>query len=508
MCTQWYTFLLTGARLASIKSVLMSTKFSLRVAAASLLAVSLSLSACAAPDLGARPAMRAADQLESRGSLRSTDPAASWPREHWWTVYGDPQLDALVEEALASSPSVASAEARIRQARGAVQVAGADRLPSLGGQASTGFTKQSYNNGVPPEAVPKGWNSTGTLALTGEFDLDLWGRARNALAAATSEEQAAEADARQASLMLSSNVVSSYFDLGRLVERGKALGEALKARETMAELTRQRVEQGVDNEAPLRQAEAAVASARVAVSANAEQVLLRRHALAALLGAGPDRGLAIAPPALTTIPETSLPADAGIALAGRRPDIVAARLRAEAASSRIDVARAAFMPDVSLSGLIGLTSLGLSNLIDGGSTYGNAGGALTLPIFQGGRLEGQFTQARGAYDAAVANYNDTVVGALRDVADALASRDAAAAQERDTMQAQKLAAAAYDIALKRYRGGLSGYLEALSAQDAALEAREAAVDAHFRTLALEVALKRALGGGFEDSSSKKAPRDE
>src|SRR3546814_109041 len=175
--------------------------------------------------------MRARATLDSGRMLASTGDATSWPQELWWTAYGDPQLDALVGEALANSPSVALAEARIRQARGAAQVAGAEGLPRFGGPASGGLTKQSYNTGVPSEFVPHGWISTGTLALTGDFDLDLWGRARNALAAATSEELAAEADARQAALMLSSNVVSSYFDLGRLVERGKALEAAQKARD-------------------------------------------------------------------------------------------------------------------------------------------------------------------------------------------------------------------------------------------------------------------------------------
>ncbi|GGB99568.1 multidrug resistance protein [Novosphingobium endophyticum] len=474
----------------------------------SLLALALPLSACMAPDLGARPEMRPPAGLESGRSLPAADIAAHWPQERWWTAYGDSQLNELVDEALARSPSVAMAEARIRQARGAVQAAGAQGLPRVGGQASAGVTKQSYNAGVPPEVVPRGWKSTGTLALTGEFDLDLWGKARNGLAAATSEEMAAEADARQAALMLAANVVASYFDLARLTERGKALEEALHARESTVELTRQRVEQGLDNEGPLRLAEAAAAGARADLSANAEQVLLRRHALAALLGAGPDRGLAIAPPSLAAIPETPLPADAGIALAGRRPDIVAARLRAEAAASRIEEARAAFMPDVSLSGLIGVTSLGLSKLVDSGSTYGDAGGAISLPIFLGGRLKGQFTQARGDYDAAVADYNRAVVGALQDVADALASRDAAAARESDVIEARDRSAAGYDIALSRYRGGLSSYLEVLTAETAALEAREAAIDARFRTLALEVALRRALGGGFEDKSSEKAPKND
>ena len=224
-----------------------------RFAAASLLAITLSLGACTAPDLGPRPQLTPPGGLEAGQSLTSNSSALrDWPRERWWTAYGDPQLDALVEEALAGSPSVAAAQARIRQARGAAGIAGAALLPTLGGQGSAGFAKQSYNNGVPAGFVPKGWNSTGTLALSGDFDLDLWGANRKALAAATSEAEAADADARQAELMISSNVVSSYFDLARLVERGKALADANKARGSFVDLTGQREREGIDNQAPMR----------------------------------------------------------------------------------------------------------------------------------------------------------------------------------------------------------------------------------------------------------------
>ncbi|TCM34519.1 NodT family efflux transporter outer membrane factor (OMF) lipoprotein [Novosphingobium sp. ST904] len=334
-----------------------------------MLAVGLSLSACAVPDLGPKPQMRAPATLDSARSLASPPGAASdgaWPQQQWWTAYGDAQLDALVAEALANSPDVAEAQARIMQARGATLVAGASTLPTVNGQGSAGGTKQSYNNGIPADFVPKGWKSTGDLALSGDFDLDLWGKYRKALAAATSEEKAAEADARQAELMLSSNVVSSYFDLARLVARGEALKEAVKAREAMVTLSDQRNRQGLDSELPLRQSQSLSASARAALSANDEQILLRRHALAALLGAGPDRGLAIVPTAITSLPVTPVPADAGIGLVGRRPDIVAARLRAEGAGKRIDAAKAAFLPDISISGLFGLQSLGLSNLFKSG----------------------------------------------------------------------------------------------------------------------------------------------
>lgn len=468
----------------------------------------MALSACGLPDLGARPQTRPPATLESSRSIASTDASATWPQEDWWKAYGDPQLDALVAEALAGSPDVLAAQARIRQARGASEIAGSGTLPQIGAQGSAGLRKQSYNNGIPADFVPRGWRSTGDLALSGDFDLDLWGRQRKLLAAATSEAEAAQADASQATLMLASNVVSSYFELARLLERDQALELAVKSRESLGSLTRRRAEQGLENQSPVRQTQAETLRSRIALSANREQIAARRHALAALLGAGPDRGLAIQPTALVAIAETPLPADAGIALAGRRPDIVAARLRVEAAGKRIDIAKTAYLPDISLSGLIGLQSLGLSNLFKSGSTYGSAGGAFGLPIFDGGRIRGEYRQARGSFDLAVADYNATVIDALREIADALASREAARVQERDAAAARIEAEAGYDLATKRYDAGLSSYIEALSAQQLALESREAAIDAHFRTLAAEVALKRALGGGFVQTQNEKVSPDE
>lgn len=499
--------MLTLATGTPIKIVPMSTQSQIRIVRAALCAaVSCAvLTACAAPGLGPRPLMRAPETLDSHQSLAGAANVATlpaWPEDAWWTAFGDPQLDALVTEALASSPDVARAEARIRQAEGAALVAGAQTLPTIGGQGSAGVTKQSYNTGAPAAFIPHGWISTGSLALTGNFDLDLWGRNRKTLAAATSEETAARVDARQARLMLSTNVVSSYFELARLVARSEVLGGEVTARGELVRLARARVQQGIDNRSVQLQAEALEAQARNALSANDAQALVTRHALAALLGAGPDRGLAITPAPLARFQPTEVPADAGIALAGRRPDIVAARLRAEAAGSRIDAAKAAFLPDISLSGLIGLDALRIGDLFKGGSTYGNAGAAISLPIFQGGRLSGQFTQARGAYDLAVADYNATVIGALQDVANAQANRNAAAEREADAEIAAQRYGTASDLALQRYKAGLSTYIEALQAQTGALDARAAALDARFATLAYDIALKRALGGGYDENSSK------
>ena len=458
------------------------------------------LAGCA-PDLGPRPLPLSTAQLSSERSLAAVAAQAAWPADHWWQSYGDPQLDALVDEALAHSPDVALAAARIREARGAARQAGAATLPQLGAGGSAGVNEQSRKLGIPPQFIPNGFHDTAEADVNGSFDLDLWGRNRALLAAATSEAKAVEIDAQQAALMLSAQVIATYGDLARLTSDADTLRAALAAREDNAKLVRQRRAAGLDSELPVRQADTAVASARFDLSKTQEQIAATRHALAALLGAGPDRGLAIAPPKFAPPGTTALPADAGIALAGRRPDIVAARLRVEAGGKRIDAARATFLPDVSLSGLIGFNSLGIANLFSPLSQYGNARAAVSLPIFDGGRRAGSFTQARGGYDEAVARYNGTVIAALREVADAVSARGEAVVQVSAAARSLADADAASALADQRYRAGLSNYLEVLSAGDRALAARRADGDARFRLFALDVSLARALGGGFTEPTS-------
>jgi NodT family efflux transporter outer membrane factor (OMF) lipoprotein len=467
----------------------------LLVAAPALLA----LTGCA-PDLGQRPQPLSIAQLESTRSLAPGAMPAAWPMDRWWQSYGDPQLDALVDEALAHSPDVAAAAARIRQAQGLARQAGAATLPQLGTAGSVGVAEQSRNLGIPPQFVPSGFKGTAEADFSGSFDLDLWGRNRAQLAAATSEAKAAEIDARQAALMLSAQVVSTYGDLARQTRDAQTLTEALAARDANARLVRQRRAAGLDSELPVRQADTAVASAQFDLSRTQEQIAATRHALAALMGAGPDRGLAIQSPTIAPAGTMMLPTDAGIALAGRRPDVVAARLRVEASGKRIDAARAAFLPDVSLSGLIGFTSLGITDLFSGQSQYGNARAAISLPIFDGGRRAGNFTQVRGGYDEAVARYDSTVISALREVADAVSAREQALVQVSAAARSLADADAANALADQRYRAGLSNYLEVLSASDRALAARRADSDARFRLFALDVSLARALGGGFADTT--------
>ncbi|KQM21117.1 multidrug transporter [Sphingomonas sp. Leaf24] len=466
----------------------------------------LFLSGCATvPRLADAPVPRTSTSFAADRSVAATGDAA-WPAQNWWQGYGDPQLDTLIAEALAGSPDLAAATARVAQAEGYAQQAGAARLPTLGVTGNAGLTKQSYNNGIPADFVPKGWNDTGRVQGELGFDLDLWGRNRAAFAAARSDAAAARLDLAQAQLTLSTNIADAYADLARLfAERVVALA-ALDVRRQTAKLTADRVTGGLDTRAEQKQADSAVPAARADVAATDEAIALTRNRIAALLGKGPDRGLAITPPA-ATIAARGLPIGVTTDLIARRPDIVAARTRVEAEASRIKVARADFYPAFNLSAVFGLQSLGLSNLIKGGSTAGSIGPAFSLPIFRGGELQGRYRVARGSYDAAVADYDRTVTDAYRAVADAVVSQRALTTRLTESQQSLTDAQAGYDVARLRFEGGLSRFTDVLVAQDRVLQARRIVADLQARAFTLDIALVRALGGGFTAPATAQQNKD-
>jgi len=458
------------------------------------------LSGCASvPDLGPKPAPVAAESLESSASL--ADAGGAWPIEGWWQGFGDAQLDTLIAEGLKGSPDIATAAARVRAAEGIAQQAGAALLPRVGAEGSVGGTQQSKNLGIPPQFVPDGIQDTGHVAATFSFDLDLWGKNRAALAAATSEAEAARVDEAQARLMLTTGIASAYADLAAYYQALDVAKDAVRVRSASADVSGKRAAAGIENQSAERQAESRAAAARGDVTALEEAIATTRNRLAALVGAGPDRGLSITRPTLVS-PGIGLPQQAGIDLIGRRPDIVAARLRAEAAAKRIDVARADFYPNINLSALVGLQSLGLSNLFKSGSEYGNGGVAISLPIFEGGRLQGRYRGARAEFDSAVANYDRTLIMALRDVADIVASRDATARQLAERRDALKAATDAAQLAALRYRAGLSNQLPQLVAEDSMTQLARQVSDLEARKLSLDISLIRALGGGYQTKTGE------
>ncbi len=453
------------------------------------------LSACATlPPPQAARVPKPASAYAATDSLAA--PRAEWPADAWWTAYGDPQLDALMGEALAGSPGLAAAQARVRGAEAFAAQAQARELPQLTANASAQESKQSYNTGIPAQFVPQGYNGYGRLSLDFSWELDFWGKNRAAVAAATSELRAAQADAALARLMLSTNLASAYADLARLfAERDVAERSAALQTET-SNLVRNRVAGGLDTLGEQRQAEAEPLEAKAELAGIDEQIALTRNRLAALLGAGPDRGLAIARPAVAVLKPLGVPAELAANLVGRRPDVTAARWRAEASASRIRQARAAFYPDVNLAAFVGVQALHLDKMFANGSDVGSVGPAVSLPIFEGGRLRAGLRGAEADRDAAVASYDGAVAEAFRQVADVVASARSLDVQLANARAALAASEDAYRIARLRYQGGLSAYPSVLLTEQGVLRRRRLVADLDARALTLDVALVRALGGGF------------
>lgn len=462
-----------------------------------LAAVSAAALAGCAPDLGAKPELQSPASLSSPQSFAA--PAAAWPSEDWWTQFHDPELSALIEEGLKGTPDLAIAEARMREAEAQAQQAGAAQWPSLEGSASALPTKPNVNNGFPAfikPLLPHSWHTEISTSLALNYDVDFWGKNRAALAAATSQAQAAEIEATEARLTLATSIATSYAALVQLNADLKTQHDAVRVRKESADLVASQVQHGLENEGQLAQARAEIAIAQGQEDALRNQIEHTRHQIAALLGKGPDRGLSILP-AETVAPlplglPPSLPAD----LVGRRADIVAARLEAEAAAQRIDVAEAAYYPDVNLSAMIGVESLNPSDFLKKGSILGSVGPAVHLPIFTGGQIEGTYRGARASYDEAVANYGKTLVHAFEDVADAISDRKSLTVELQDARLALKESEKAYEVAKIRYRGGLSRYQDVLTAENTVLLQRRQLTDLQTQGFAQTIALIRALGGGF------------
>ena len=266
----------------------------------------IALTGCAPMPAHDRPVVsKTMDQLASTTTF--TEPAVAWPKNDWWKAYGDPQLDSMIEEALRDSPNLAVAEARLRQAGAMTQMAGAPLMPEVSGNASFAEAKQSYNYLMPRQALPQNWQDYGQATLNLSWELHFWGKNRSALAAALSEQQAAQAEVTQTRLVLSTSMAAAYAELTHLFAVRDTAEAALTLRTKTVELFRQRNEFGLENLASVRQVEARRAVAEGELRGTDERIALLKNAIAALMGAGPDRGLAITRPTVFFAGKEGLP---------------------------------------------------------------------------------------------------------------------------------------------------------------------------------------------------------
>jgi len=435
------------------------------------------------------------NQLRAGSALASAaKQPAPWPSQQWWKAYADPQLDSLVAEATAGNPTIRIAQARLEKARALSGISRSLLLPSAGGSA--GFMRERYTENQfipPPYAGSWSWDNLATVGLS--YNLDLWGKNRSALAAALDTVQVASAEAQEVQLAMQTAVVRSYVQLSLQFVLKDIAQTTLRQRQDILDITRKRLAAGLAAELDLRQAETPIPAALAEVERVSESIELLRNQLSELTGKGPGDGEGIRRPTLSFNLPVRLPAVLPADLLGRRPDVVAQRWRVEAAAQGIEAAKGDFYPNVNISAFAGWQSLGFSKFLSPSSLIEGFGPAVSLPIFEGGRLRSRLGVSTADYDIAVESYNSTLIQALRNVADQVVILRSLETQHAESATSNRLAFQAYDLALRAFRAGLTDYLGVLNAQTQTLvEAqRKAGVEARF--LDAYAVLMQEIGGG-------------
>ncbi|HEY0684036.1 MAG TPA: efflux transporter outer membrane subunit [Steroidobacter sp.] len=467
--------------------------FSSRTAAL-LLGIATALSGCVTPPKTEPQLHTLADQNVGLGT--TTSPVVE---ERWWEQYGDPQFDQLVTAALERNPNLQQTLARLRAAQAQVQLATAPRQPgvTLNGQEQRSRLPEEY---LIPPPFGGGTYWSGQLLANLSWDLDFFGRQAALIDQAKATEEAVRLDSAAARLATTVALSQTYLDLNRAIALADIAQQSLVQRQRILDITKKRIGAGLDTNVELREAESAVPQAELArLQAEAAREVAV-HRLAALIGEGADSYERIGKPTLNLETALSIPTELPADLLGRRPDILAARARVEAATSQRAAARAAFYPNINLSAFAGFQAIGLDNLFQANNrTYG-AGPAISLPLFDSQRLESQFNAATALQDEAVSEYNGVVLSAVQQVADQLSQVNYSARQLQEARSTLASAEEAYRLAHKRYEAGLANYLSVLTTETQVLNARTTFVDILHQQALARVSLLLAVGGNFSAAS--------
>lgn len=433
-------------------------------------------------------------QYESSQSLAGA--GGQWPSLDWANQFGDPQLPKLITEALDGNPSIAQAQARIAKASSYIESSRAALLPKVEGSYSWNRELFSANALYPP---PYGgtWYSENNVLASASWNLDLWGKNRQRLGQAVSQTKAAEADMQQARVTLAASVARTYNQLAQLYSLLDIAQREIANRQDISRITNGRVSAGLDTNVERETANGNIATTQANLSDLNGQITTTRYQLGALLGKGPDRGLQIATPVLNPGGMVALPDNVPADLVSRRPDLVAARWQVEAAMHDVKEAKAEFFPDINLAAGFGFDAFGWGRFLNSSSRQIQAGPAIHLPIFDAGALRAQLKSRYADFDLDVANYNQTLINALSDVATQVSTIRSIDQQSGDAQRALDASTKAYQLAVIRYKAGLSPQLQVLTADQNRLAAEQTVTNLKMRRRDQQIGLISALGGGFD-----------
>jgi NodT family efflux transporter outer membrane factor (OMF) lipoprotein len=466
-----------------------------------VLALCSGAAACSlAPAYQTPPPPQIASYKEDRGWTEA-QPADALPRGGWWAVFKDPVLDGLEGRVDAANPTLGQALARYQTAQGYLGIARAAEGPRLGANGQVTRNRQSDHRPLRGSNQPDEY-AADTLGVQIDYELDLWGRVRNEVAAQKADVQASAADLASVKLSLQAELADDYARLRGLDAEAGLLDQTVKAYERTDALIGKRHTDGLSSKLDVDRSRTLLETARARVSEIASRRALLEHAIASLVG---ETASTFALPARTApLAAPNTPPAVPSELLQRRPDVSAAERRMAAANAEIGVARAAFFPVISLDGTAGYQNTGGPNLLSAPNSYWGVGPQLLLTIFDSGRRQAQEDVAKAQYDQAAAAYRGRVLQAFQDVEDALALENRLAAEAVDQAQAVQAAEEAQAIALKRYQRGMISYLDVVTAQTAALQSEQAAFDLATRRSQASIRLVRAIGGGWSEPEMKTA----
>jgi NodT family efflux transporter outer membrane factor (OMF) lipoprotein len=459
-------------------------------------ALTILLGACSlAPPLKT-PEISTADAYKEIGPWTQAQPADRLPRDSWWTLYDNAELNELEKRLIAGNPTLAAALANYAQAKALADQARAGLFPTLGVNASVGRNRESTNTPLRGPTTPTYYNAN-TLGGSVSYELDLWGQIRNEVAAGEANAAASAADLENARLSLIGQLTGDYIQLRSLDRDSAILDETVEAYTRALSLTEQRHGAGIAPGLDVSQAQTQLDAARSEAAQTLAQRALMEHAIAALLGV--SASTFSIKPAIVAITLPRIPSGVPATLLERRPDIAAAQRRMIAANANIGVARAAYFPTLTLGAQGGFQSSSYSNWLSAPSSFWAIGPNALLSVFDGGLRRAQVAQARAQFDASAANYRSTVVSAFQQVEDSLATLDHyhdATVEEKAAVDA---AQRTLDLAMALYKQGATDYLTVVTSQTALLQTQLEALTLETLQLSASVNLVLALGGGWEDS---------
>jgi multidrug efflux system outer membrane protein len=471
----------------------MKTPTILAVAAA----VAIALAGCASvpPD---RNALARRDIAGAELSANIKLAQEGWPQAQWWTAYHDEQLNAIIKQALASGPSLEVAAAHIGSARSSLSRSVADL--GISGAVNGNANRQRYSGtGLFPAPIGGAWFTEETLRLDLRYNFDWWGKNRAQVSAAVGELNAGRAAYAEAEQALAASIAQSYFRLQGAWARLANTDQLAATQEALVQDRAKRIARGLANADEQRAAEAELNLIRKQQAQLKADIEHEREALRALAGADNTALADLKPVAVSPAPH-ALPARLGMELLARRPDLQAARWKLEASLSKIDAAKAAFYPDVNLTGSIGLNSVKAEDLLQLASRTLYIGPSVSLPLFDSKRLDAQLDGARTNRNERIAEYNQTIVEAVREVAQGGAQLQGIDQQIVQQSAATALARAQLASAQARMDRGLANNSSVLNARLSLLKQRDADLYLQQVQLLAEVALTNALGGGYHEEA--------